>query len=346
MQVRAVDAVVGIAVAAATGLITAFAVTDGSPSAFGLVLCALPGLALVFRRRFPVAQYAVALGAAVLYNATGQPGGPIFAVAFASALAMVAEARVWMPAVVAGAAVFTAAEAIDSGWSLHLFAAGAVFLVGPPLFGEALRLRRARLELAERTRAEEARRQVAEERLRIARDVHDVVGHSLATIALQAGVAEHLSADEASREALRTIRRVSRESLAEVGALLDVLREGAPARDLRTLVEDVRRAGLDVQLDADQTPDAVRPAVYRIVQEALTNVVRHAGEGATAHVRVRAGAGTVEVEVRDDGRGPGEALREGNGLAGMRERAAALGGTFSAGAAGERGFKVRAVLPA
>ncbi len=351
MQLRAADAAVGIAVAAATCLITAFAVEDGDTTAFGLFLCAVPGLALSFRRRFPVAQYVVALAAAVLYNATGQPGGPIFAVAFASALAMVAEARVWMPVVVGGAAVFMAAEVIDSGWSLHVFAAGSFFLVGPPLFGEALRLRRARLELAEQTRAEEAKRHVAEERLRIARDVHDVVGHSLATIALQAGVAEHLSTDDASREALRTIRRLSRESLAEVGAMLDVLREGAPerapARDLRTLVDDVRRAGLDVELEADGLPgDEVGGTVYRIVQESLTNVVRHAGEGARARVRVSARGGAVEVEIRDDGRGPGSAVHEGNGLAGMRERAAALGGTFSAGAAGESGFAVRAVLPA
>jgi signal transduction histidine kinase len=342
------DAAVGIVVAIATCLITAFAVEDRDPTALGLALSAVPGLALMFRRRWPVAQYVVALSAAVLYNATDQPGGPIFAVAFASALAMVAEARAWMPVVVGGAAVFVAAEMFDSGWSLHVFVAGAVFLVGPPLFGEALRLRRARLELAERTREEAARRRLAEERLRIARDVHDVVGHSLATIALQAGVAEHLSGDDAAREALRTIRRLSRESLAEVGAMLDVLRDGgAPARDLRTLVEEVRRAGLDVELEAvGDPPDAVGGTVYRIVQEALTNVVRHAGEGARARVRVRAGSGAVEVEVRDDGRGPGAALREGNGLAGMRERAAALGGEFSAGEAAGGGFAVRAVLPA
>jgi signal transduction histidine kinase len=116
---------------------------------------------------------------------------------------------------------------------------------------------------------------------------------------------------------------------------------------LRTLVEDVRRAGLDVELEADGLPgDEVGGTVYRIVQESLTNVVRHAGEGARARVRVSARGGAVEVEIRDDGRGPGSAVHEGNGLAGMRERAAALGGTFSAGAAGESGFAVRAVLPA
>ena len=91
--------------------------------------------------------------------------------------------------------------------------------------------------------------------------------------------------------------------------------------------------------------DEVGGTVYRIVQESLTNVVRHAGDGARARVRVRARDGAVEVEVRDDGRGPGETLREGNGLAGMRERAAALGGEFSAGAAREGGFAVRAGLP-
>jgi signal transduction histidine kinase len=342
------NAALGIAVATATVAITAFAVEDGDPSVLGLILCAIAGLALSFRTVFPIGQYAVAMTAAVLYNATGEPGGPIFAVALASACAMVAQARAWLPATVIGASVFLAAEIFDSGWSGHVFVAGTMVLVAPPLFGQALRFQQARREFTERTRVEGARRHLAEERLEIARDVHDVVGHSLATIALQAGVAEHLATDDTSREALKTIRRLSKESLAEVGAMLDVLREGAaeraPARDLATLVEAVRNAGLDVELHADDSP--VSGTVYRIVQEALTNVVRHAGPGAKARVRVRSSNGQVEVEVRDDGRGPGATLHEGNGLTGMRERAAKLGGTFSAGAAADGGFAVKAVLPA
>ena len=209
------------------------------------------------------------------------------------------------------------------------------FLVGPPLFGEALRLRRARLELAEQTRAEEAKRHIAEERLRIARDVHDVVGHSLATIALQAGrgraplrrrgvargaaddpPAQPRVAGRGRRDARRAARRRRRRSARR-------------RRDLRTLVDDVRRAGLDVELEADGLPpDEVGGTVYRIVQESLTNVVRHAGEGARARVRVRA----RETSRRGRGarrrpRAGGRRCARGSGLAGMRERAAALGGS-------------------
>jgi signal transduction histidine kinase len=349
----ATDALLGVVVAAATCTITAFAVDEGV-SAVGLVLCAVTGLCLAFRHRYPVAQYVVALGCAVLYDALGEPGGPIYGAAFGSALAMVAASRSWMPAVVAGAGVWVAGQALTDGWTVHLFAAGAVWLIGPVLFGEAMRLRRVRAELAARTREEQARRKIAEERLRIARDVHDVVGHSLATIALQAGVAEHLSDDERARESLAAIRRLSRESLGEVGTMLALLREGAAERAptpgvdaLGRLVSDMRDAGLEVELSVSgDVPEAVGAAAYRIVQESLTNVMRHAGAGARAWVGVAAAPEGVRVEVTDDGRGAPGGLREGNGLVGMRERAAALGGSFSAGAADGGGFSVRAVLPA
>jgi signal transduction histidine kinase len=197
------DALLGVALAVALVLITQYGV-DEDANALQLVLCAVVGMALAFRRRFPLGQYVVALASTVVYDLTGGPGGPIYGVAFASSLAMVAgtESRVWMPVVFGGAAAFVASQVIDDGWAAHVLVAGAVWVIGPVLFGEAMRLRRARTRYAERTREEEARRQVAEERLRIARDVHDVVGHSLATIALQAGVAEHLTRDEQAREAL------------------------------------------------------------------------------------------------------------------------------------------------
>ena len=138
---------------------------------------------------------------------------------------MVAQRRSLMPVAFAGGAALLAVQFAVYGWALHLFGFAAVWFVGTALFGEAVRLRReqqrtteARAEFAERSREEEARRRVAEERLRIARDVHDVVGHSLATIALQAGVAEHLLDDREpkARESMATIRRLSKEALAEV----------------------------------------------------------------------------------------------------------------------------------
>jgi signal transduction histidine kinase len=366
----AADAATGIALATALVLITALGVEDpqNQVDAFGLALCAVTGLSLAFRRRFPIAQYLVAIGCTMIYDAAGYPGGPIYAVAFASALAMVAasDSRARMPVLFGAAAVTIAVQVIESGWSAHVFGYAAALVIGPALFGEAVRLRRAqirtaeaRAEFAERTREEEARRRVAEERLRIARDVHDVVGHSLATIALQAGVAEHLLADrdEQARKALTDIRRLSKRSLAEVSAMLGVLREGAAARaptpdiqQLSRLVADVRAAGLEVDLEIDgangDVPEVVAVAAYRIVQESLTNVVRHAGEGARAHVRVASHGDEIEVEVVDDGRGASPDAHDGNGLTGMRERAAALGGRFEAGTGAEGGFRVRALLPA
>jgi signal transduction histidine kinase len=349
------DAAVGAGLAAA---LVAMAALELETDAWGILLSAAVGLSLAFRRRFPLGQYVVAFGCAAVYALAGYPDGPIYGVAFVSALAMVAgtEPRVWLPAALTGAAVFLATQVIEEGWSEHLFLAGALWILGPLLFGEAMRLRHIRARFAERTREEEARRQVAEERLRIARDVHDVVGHSLATIALQAGVAEHLSEDEKARESLASIRRLSRASLAEVSAMLGVLRDEhaarAPTPDLGQvprLVDEVRDAGLDVELSMEGNgvvPDVVGVAAYRIVQESLTNVVRHAGVGAHARVSVRAREDEVEVEVSDDGRGARPDAHDGNGLTGMRERAAALGGRFEAGTAAGGGFRVRALLPA
>jgi signal transduction histidine kinase len=205
---------------------------------------------------------------------------------------------------------------------------------------------------------QETLRRVAEERLRIAREVHDVVGHGLATITLRAGVADRLADRDPAevRTALRAIRQVSKDSLAELGALLGVLRDDdaarAPAPDLQALprlVDGLRGAGMDVALEVDAgaggLPEVVAAAGYRIVQEALTNVARHAGPDASARVRLTRRDGVVEVEVRDDGRGAIGPVRPGGGLVGMRERAAALGGRFEAGGAPTGGFRVWASLP-
>jgi signal transduction histidine kinase len=365
---RAIPIVTGVALAGALVLITAQQVpTEGGKEidALALALCFATGLSLAFWRSHPLEQFLVAIGATTAYAALAYPGGPIYLVAFISTLAMVAERRALMPIAFAGGAALLTVQFAVAGWAVHRFAFAVVWFVGTALFGEAVRLRReqqrttqARTEFAERTREQEARRRVAEERLRIARDVHDVVGHSLATIALQAGVAEHLLDDREpkARESMTEIRRLSRDALAEVSAMLGVLRgeegaERAPTPDLEQvsrLVEDMRAAGLSVDLELDGTPvpEVVGGAAYRIVQESLTNVVRHAGPQASARVRVAATNGVVEIEVSDDGQGAAPGTPDGNGLTGMRERAAALGGSFIAGSAPGGGFRVQAQLPA
>jgi signal transduction histidine kinase len=181
--------------------------------------------------------------------------------------------------------------------------------------------------------------------------------------ALRAGVADRVAERDPAevRRALRAIRHVSRESLADLSALLGVLRadgEGAaPERSptpgleaLPRLVDGLRDAGLDVELEIDRAardgvPDVVGAAGYRIVQEALTNVSRHAGRNAHAHVRLARRDGVVEIEVRDDGRGAPSPMRPRGGLTGMRERATALGGRFEAAGAPGGGFRVWASLP-
>jgi signal transduction histidine kinase len=205
---------------------------------------------------------------------------------------------------------------------------------------------------------EEARRRLGEERLRIARDVHDVVAHAMVAINVQAGVAAHLVDRDAeqARRALRAIKAASGEALDDLRAALGVLREGdaAPATrpaaslgDLDELAAGLRAAGVRVELDVADVaavPAAVQAASYRIVQEALTNVLRHA-EASVARVSVTREDGALRVEVLDDGVGTGGPGGSGSGVRGMRERAAALSGTLESGPADPRGWRVLARLP-
>jgi len=226
-------------------------------------------------------------------------------------------------------------------------------------------LLRARRESEREVREQERRRYAYEERLRIARDVHDVVGHSLAVITMQAGVALHLLDKERAAqprtdqvaESLEAIKKTSREALAELRTTLDVFRSDSDeplsplpglAR-LDDLVDRLRLAGRDVTLireqadDLQPVPAAVDQAAFRIIQESLTNVVRHA---ATAHAtaRVTRQAGMLTVEVSDDG--PATSVPpDGNGIRGMRERARAVGGTVHVSVREPSGLVVRADLP-
>lgn len=342
--------------------------------AVAYVLLVGAGLSFGARARHPYASYAVALACTVAYLLGGYDGGPIYVAPFVGLVRIVGVSapRVWVPIAGGGAAALALATALGEGWSSEIALTTGVWLVGALLLGEAVRARRgqedalaARADEAERTREEEALRRAAEERLRLAREVHDVVGHSLAVISLQAGVAAHLleTRPDQARDAVAAIRQVSNEALDDLRAELGLLRggDGAPPppavaaglEAVPALVASLRRAGVTVELETPGGDDAAvsgpaSAAGYRIVREALTNVARHAGEGSRARVRIARRDDAVEVEVVDDGVGPAVANGSGGGtgLAGMRERAAALGGRLEAGAAPGGGFRVWASLPA
>ena len=273
-----------------------------------------------------------------------------------------------MVSALGGAAVLSAVHAAVYGWSWPVALFAAVWVVVAALAGVALDARRrllresrARAEWTQRSREEEARRRMVEERLRIAREMHDVIGHSLAVISLQAGVAEHLLATrpEEARKAVSAIRGVSKQALTELRSELAALRgDGLADADRRptpglsaipALAAQMRDAGLRIDLDlpqfGEEVPEIVSTAAYRIVQESLTNVARHAGTGARASVRAVLELDRLELEIVDDGIGANEPPREGGGLQGMRERASALAGAFSAARRPEGGFRVWASLP-
>jgi signal transduction histidine kinase len=269
---------------------------------------------------------------------------------------------------VAAVAAVILADALHSGRPTILQTLGHVALVAIPLLAaEAIRTHRSflsvlqeRLELAERTREQESERRAEQERMRIARELHDIVAHTLTTINVQAGAAaERLEAGNA-RTALETIEDASHEAIGELRAMLGVLRDGddpdvplVPAPGVENVAELVQRArdvGLEVELDMggerpSRLSDAVSLAAYRIVQESLTNARRHA-PGAPVRVNVRFDSARPSLAVENDqaARTSSNGTTPGVGIAGMRERASALGGMFQAGPTDD-GFRVVAELP-
>ncbi|MFD3874346.1 sensor histidine kinase [Streptomyces sp. NPDC058623] len=352
-----------------------------APEPLSLLLMLLGAATLVERRRRPRAVLAVTCGLSLLELATGEPRAPVV-----------------MCAVIA---LFTVASRTDrpTTWRIGLLTmaglTGVAMLAGPlPWYaqenlaifawtgmaaaaGDAVRSRRAfvdaireRAERAERTREEEARRRVAEERLRIARDLHDVVAHHIALVNVQAGVAAHVMdrRPDQAKEALAHVREASRSALNELRATVGLLRQSGdpeaptePAPGLAVLdelLDTFRNAGLPVEvfveLGRERTalPSPVDLTAYRVIQEALTNVRKHAGPGARAEVSVVRVGASVEVTVLDDGGDGADPSPEpidphgGHGLLGMRERAAALGGSCFAGPRFGGGYRVHAILPA
>jgi signal transduction histidine kinase len=265
---------------------------------------------------------------------------------------------------VTSVAVIVAIVLIEGGVELTgaLVRVGLVF--ASLALGDMVRSRRelrvAARELAEREereREEEASRRAVQERLRIARELHDTLAHSLVAINVRASVALDLDDHQDRSGALRDIKQVSATALRDLRSTLSVLREQgdaaplAPTLDLEALpglVDQARSAGLradvDLQVDGAAVSSAIGGAVFRIVQEGLTNVLRHA-DATSAHVSVRARSDTLDIEVTDDGRSDSEGVSPGLGLRGMAERAAALGGRLDAGPRGEGGWRVHAELP-
>ncbi|MER7441047.1 sensor histidine kinase [Micromonospora avicenniae] len=324
-------------------------------------LMSVAALALAVRRRWPFVTLALTAVAATAYLMLGYPYGPILLTLLVAVYTVAAHRTLW-PAATGGAAALVLLTAhvfvgVRPPGLLGLMPAAA-WVVVPFAVGTTVRLTR---DAAARNRAEEARRVADGERLRVAQEVHDVVGHGLAAIHMQAEIALHLleKRPEQAQTALAAISGTSKAALDELRVTLAVVRRGdgpaerAPAPGLGqvpALRDRLAGAGLPVTVRIDGEPAALPVAVdlaaYRVVQESLTNVLRHAGP-ATAAVRIRYAPTEVEVEVTDTGRGVAEAGRAttGSGLAGMRERVTVLGGSFAAGPAAGGGFRVHARLP-
>jgi signal transduction histidine kinase len=355
---------IGLAGTAPAGQAQAHAPRDVDAVAFGLVVLAVG--AVVLRRRWRWAAVGLNAGAVAAYIWLGYPFGPILLTVPVLTLTTAvhwprrraAAALALQVVLVFGASALRVATHDGETWPelLRAWTVWSAILAAAFATGSAARVR---AESWRGVRAEQARRAASEEQLRMAQELHDVVGHGLAVIAMQAGVALHvLDRDPGkARESLEAIRTMSRESLDGLRTELAQLRAGAgdvPERrplpgvtDLALLVQRVREGGVDVRLQVtgpvDGLPTDVGAAAYRIVQESLTNVLRHAGADA-ATVVVRAADARLEVEVIDRG-GGGAPGPDGSGIRGMRERATALGGTLDAGPASGGGFRVRAVLP-
>jgi signal transduction histidine kinase len=334
--------------------------------ALGYVLLAAGPIALMARHRFPVGVYVFTFGVTLAYVLIGYPLGPIWLaliVAFVNVvltgrrliavvgLALGFASFLWLPVLLSDERAPTVAEALGLAAWLLVLLSGADFV----------RARRERASEAVRIRQEEAHNRATEERLRIARELHDALGHHLSLINVQAGVALHLNEElpEQSRSALEAIRGASKEALGELRSVLDILRQTdeqaprtpGPSLDrLNALVSQAESAGLTIRTETvgevRPLPFGVDTAAYRIVQEALTNVSRHAGTAA-ATIEIAYGERDLTVQVDDDGRGAASDTHPGTGkgIQGMRERVSAFGGELEAGPRQGGGFRVRARFP-
>ena len=332
--------------------------------AVALLLTGPAALALLTRDRVPAVTVVVGTATAA-YLVLGYPYGPVVLSLVVAVLAAVLTGHRLVAWLVVGGVLLAhgIAAALDPGrgWSWPAAVATLAWALLVLALAEVVRVRRERAVTHRHAIAEERRRRAGEDRLRIAQELHDVVAHHMALINVQASVALHLRDrhPEQVDEALRVIKGASKEALVELRSLIDVLRDGdapAPRRPAATLaalddlVERSRYAGLDLEVhltgEPGPLPAEVELTAYRVVQEAVTNVVRHAG-ARHAEITIEHGAGALAVRVEDDGSGSGGArpLAEGTGIRGMRERVAALGGALTIDASPLGGLRVSATLP-
>jgi signal transduction histidine kinase len=375
---------VGVAVAAFAGTLVLMFVPESDeahaardPDALGVALAALASLPLVARRRAPLLVFVfVAVASSVLFN-LGYPEGPPLGPTVALYFLALSRTEGWprtAPIIGLVAALF-AVHITALGLGRDDFPGGELLLgtilwSGVWIAGDRTRLRRERMAAleeralrAERDAERERQLAAAEERTRIARDLHDSAGHAINVILVQAGAARLLQErdPERAREALHTIEEVARETIGEIDKIVGALREDGSSADIRdevdppsglagleTLVERQRGAGLTVSVNVDGTPRSlarsVDQAAYRILQEALTNATRYGGGSAELEVRYAPRALELTVSNPLSSESIPSTSANGHGIAGMHERAALLGGTLSARAE-DRVFRVRARLP-
>ncbi|MFW3172981.1 sensor histidine kinase [Geodermatophilus sp. CPCC 206100] len=342
--------------------------------ALAVAFAAAVGLPMLAARRAPVATLLVSSALLLGYYVTGYPAIGLVLPLAPALFTVAAAGRLWVGAALGGGflalsllfRLLSPSEGERAGLVLGYDGALSLALLAAVLaLGDAVRSRRGwqaetaeRLARAAEEREAEAGRRLADERMRIARDVHDLLGHAVAVVTLHAAVAAEALDDDppAARRALETIRAVSRDVLADLRGTVGLLREPAPGQpsarvsglaDVPDLVSATAATGVEVRLtvegEARPLPAAVEATAHRVVQEALTNVLRHAG-ATSAAVTVRHGEHDVTVTVTDDGRGS-TGTAGGHGLLGMRERVALLGGRLDAGNGPDGGFGVNAVLP-
>jgi signal transduction histidine kinase len=345
---------VDVAAALVIWILVTYAILEPHVHASPWIAVPMAGLVAVpvaVRRWWPEIALAVTTAAMVVSVMTQvlpvqALGAPVGAVCFGLYTVAVERERTWSLAALVVAVVATAGISGGEAESVlvALAALGAVWVMG-----YTTRLRRS---MVEREAAQHAEQALSDERMRIARELHDVVAHNLSLITVQAANAAHVRSPEHAYEALRVISETSRAALTEMRGLLGVLRSDAdlapsPGLDgLAELADRASLAGVRVSLDVrgdSAVPEGVGLSAYRIVQEALTNVVKHAAP-ASCTVLVEVTPSSVRIEVDDDGPGVRE-LGVGHGLIGMRERVAVYGGTFSAGPGENGGFRVVAELP-
>jgi signal transduction histidine kinase len=346
---------------------------DASTRPLALTLGLAAAAVLALRRRAATVTLVLSGGLVLALFAIDSSAGTVAVIAPAVALYSLALTRGRLhlvAAMVAAAAAVAIADVFIAGHHRHALTLQTVAHVAlialPVLAAEALRNRRSYIQLllsqlaqAERTREQEAARRVEQERLRIARELHDVVAHTLTTINVQAGVAKHLldRKPEHAEDALAMIEAASHDALQELRAILGVLRqpgddpvplEPAPGLDaVEALIEQARSSG-EISFESEGTPperipEAVQLAAFRIVQESLTNSRRHA-PGAPASVTIAYGDDRLRLTVDNPTTNGQNGSEDGSGVVGMRERAAALGGTLRAGG-NDGGFRVAAELP-